>query len=409
MRKTLLPLFALAALLLVSCSNDNSDFLSTPGVVAPEEPTRSLFPEDDGAPRLSGTFAEQAQTLLAQVNVAECTDTMGRINITPEQYAEIKAFTDDLVAECTSQFAAARKCYTWVCENIKYDYTDNDPYPVFKNRTGICQGYSNLLFVMLHSQGIPSLITNGYLNSVGGHAWNYVYCADKWYVADATNKGFYSTSRIDDFKNTLMPYSFDAVLYKENGCWFDYNERQLNICKVESDESIFTVPFSVKGIRVTSFNPSIDLPSNIREVYIGKNIETLGENSVGLVNKAPGVEYIHVDPENESLASYLGAVYLKSGSDYQLYVIPQAMKCLEMMPVETIYKNTVYRHNGMEVVIIPPGTKYIEDWAFEFCPNLKIAYIPDGVSVAKNAFSGVHPDFVIIRGDYTNIPQIKED
>lgn len=409
MRKTLLPLFALATLLFVSCSNDNSEFLSAPGVVAPEEPTRSFFPEDDGAPRLSGTFAEQANTLLAQVNVAECTDTMGRINITPEQYAEIKAFTDDLVAECTSQFAAARKCYTWVCENIKYEYTDNDPYPVFKNRTGICQGYSNLLFVMLHSQGIPSLITNGYLNPVGGHAWNYVYCADKWYVADATNSKFHSTSRIDDFKNTLMPYSFDAVLYKENGCWFDYNERQLNICKVESDESIFTVPFSVKGIRVTSFNPSIDLPSNIREVYIGKNIETLGENSVGLVNKAPGVEYIHVDPENESLASYLGAVYLKSGSDYQLYVIPQAMKCLEMMPVETIYKNTVYRHNGMEVVIIPPGTKSIEDWAFEFCPNLKIAYIPDGVSVAKNAFSGVHPDFVIIRGDYTNIPQIKED
>ena len=409
MRKTLLPLFALATLLFVSCSNDNSEFLSAPSVVAPEEPTRSLFPEDDGAPRLSGTFAEQANTLLAQVNVAECTDTMGRINITPEQYAEIKAFTDDLVAECTSQFAAARKCYTWVCENIKYEYTDNDPYPVFKNRTGICQGYSNLLFVMLHSQGIPSLITNGYLNPVGGHAWNYVYCANKWYVADATNSKFHSTSRIDDFKNTLMPYSFDAVLYKENGCWFDYNERQLNICKVESDESIFTVPFSVKGIRVTSFNPSIDLPSNIREVYIGKNIETLGENSVGLVNKAPGVEYIHVDPENDYLASYLGAVYLKSGSDYQLYVIPQAMKCLEMMPVETIYKNTVYRHNGMEVVIIPPGTKSIEDWAFEYCPNLKIAYIPDGVSVAKNAFSGVHPDFVIIRGDYTNIPQIKED
>lgn len=409
MKKLLSLLLASMALLVTACSSDAVELPALPGEDNGNDDTRALFAEDDGAPRLSGTFAEQAQTLLAQVNVAECTDTMGRINITPEQYAEIKAFTDDLVAECTSQFAAARKCYTWVCENIKYEYTDNDPYPVFKNRTGICQGYSNLLFVMLHSQGIPSLITNGYLNPVGGHAWNYVYCANKWYVADATNSRFYSTSRIDDFKNTLMPYSFDAVLYKENGCWFDYNERQLNICKVESDESIFTVPFSVKGIRVTSFNPSIDLPSNIREVYIGKNIETLGENSVGLVNKAPGVEYIHVDPENESLASYLGAVYLKSGSDYQLYVIPQAMKCLEMMPVETIYKNTVYRHNGMEVVIIPPGTKSIEDWAFEFCPNLKIAYIPDGVSVAKNAFSGVHPDFVIIRGDYTNIPQIKED
>lgn len=409
MRKPYYLFFALAALLLASCSNDNSDVLSAPGVVAPEEPTRSLFPEDDGAPRLSGSLAEQAQTLLAQVNVAECTDTMGRINITPEQYAEIKAFTDDLVAECTSQFAAARQCYTWVCENIKYDYTDNDPYPVFKNRTGICQGYSNLLFVMLHSQGIPSLITNGYLNSVGGHAWNYVYCANKWYVADATNKGFYSTSRIDEFKNTLLPYSFDAVLYKENGCWFDYNERQLNICKVESDESIFTVPFSVKGIRVTSFNPSINLPSNIREVYIGKNIETLGENIIGLENNAPNVEYVYVDPENKFLASYLGAVYRRNGSELQLHYIPSALSCLELMPIKKIEKNMVYRKNGIESVIIAPGTKTIDDWAFENCPNLKVAYIPEDVQVAKNAFYQVHKDFKIIRGDFTNIPQIKAD
>lgn len=409
MRKTLLPLFALATLLFVSCSNDNSEFLSAPGVVTPEEPTRSFFPEDDGAPRLSGTFAEQANTLLAQVNVAECTDTMGRINITPEQYAEIKAFTDDLVVECTSQFAAARKCYSWVCENIKYEYTDNDPYPVFKNRTGICQGYSNLLFVMLHSQGIPSFITNGFLSTFGGHAWNYVYCAGKWYVVDATNKGFYSTSRIDDYKELLLPFSFDMVLYKENGCWFDYIERHLNICKVESEESIFTVPFSVKGIRVTSFNPTIELPSNIREVYIGKNIETIGESPIGLKKFGKNVEYIHIDPENPYLASYLGVVYLKSGNDLILHHIPGGMKCVELKPMEVIQKNTVFEHSNVEVVIVAPGTKSIEPWAFEQCPNLKIAFVPEGVNIAEGAFADVHPDFVIIRGDYTNIPQIKED
>lgn len=79
------------------------------------------------------------------------------------------------------------------------------------------------------------------------------------------------------------------------------------------------------------------------------------------------------------------------------------------MPIKKIEKNMVYRKNGIESVIIAPGTKTIDDWAFENCPNLKVAYIPEDVQVAKNAFYHVHKDFKIIRGDFTNIPQIKAD
>ena len=77
--------------------------------------------------------------------------------------------------------------------------------------------------------------------------------------------------------------------------------------------------------------------------------------------------------------------------------------------MKTIEKNTVYRHNGVEVAIVAPGTKNIEAWAFEQCPNLRVAYVPVGVEIADNAFAGVHPDFKIVRGDFTNIPDIKED
>ena len=124
-------------------------------------------------------------------------------------------------------------------------------------------------------------------------------------------------------------------------------------------------------------------------------------------NKKIVLEYIHIDSENQFLISYLGIAY-RAGDNFP-YLIPAAMKCVELMPMETIYKNTVYYHKGVEVVIVPPGVKKIEAWAFEQCPNLKIAYVPEGVEISNSAFMSVHPDFKIIRGDYTNIPQIKAD
>lgn len=408
MRK-LLPLLLVPAFLFMgSCSQEFSDDLSGEIPVV-ESPTRSLFAEDDGSPRLSGMPGVQVSTLLAAANVYECTDTMGRVNITPEQYAEIKVFTDDLVKDCSTDLSKIRTCFTWVHKNVEYSHSDNDPYAVFRDRKAVCQGYANLYFVMLHSQGIPVIVTNGYLDPLGGHAWNYAYDSknNKWFVADPTNELFYSMQKFSDYENLLIPYSLDVLLYKDSGCWYDYNECHLNICNIDSEESSFVVPFSVNGIRVTSLSPTVQLPSTLRELYIGKNIETLGESYLGLYHNAPSLEYIHIDSENQFLTSYLGIVY--RANDNFPYLIPAAMKCVELMPMETIYKNTVYCHKGVEVVIVPPGVKKIEAWAFEQCPNLKIAYVPEGVEISNSAFMSVHPDFKIIRGDYTNIPEIKAD
>ena len=230
----------------------------------------------------------------------------------------------------------------------------------------------------------------------------------KWYVSDPTNNGSWLIDAVSSYAH-LLPSSFDVVLAKENGIWYNLSEYQLNICHVAEGEDEFVVPFSINGYQVTSFNPSMPIASNIRQINIGKNITTLGENYVGLEHYADNVEYIEVDPENTTFASYLGVVYRKAGGDFQLTHIPSAMKCVELMPMNTVYKNTIYNHKGVEVLIIAPGTKNIEPWGIENCPNLKIAYVPEDVEIANNAFYNVHSDFQIIRGDYTNIPQIKED
>lgn len=409
MKKLFLFLLAFTTIF-VACDED-TQFVDPSSPTVDEGSTRSMFPEDDGSKVLSGQPHINARDLLKKVPVdyiKTMTDTLGRANITIEQYDEILAFTLELTEGLETDKEKYEKCFNWVTNNITYGHADNDPYPVFVNRVGVCQGYANLLFIMLHSIGVPSFVCNGILNPLGGHAWNYVYCDGIWYVSDPTNNGSFMLIT-PSFYSHLLPSSFDVVLYKENGVCYNLSEYQLNIGGIEYGDDVYTVPFSVNGFRVTSFSPTMPLPSNIKELYIGKNITSLGENYVGLLYNAPSVEYVEVDPANNAFASYLGAVYRKTGDDYQLFYIPAAMTCLELMPMSVIYKNTVYKHEGVESVIIAPGTKTIEDWAFEQCPNLKIAYIPEGVEIAENAFADVHPDFQIVRGDYTNIPQIKED
>ena len=362
------------------------------------------FPKNDGSAKLDIYNPQKtAASLLKSAGVA-CTNTMGRIVITTDEYNEIKQFTDELVKGYTKQKDIHDVCFSWIYKNVKHGSTydddssvNNDPYQAFTTKKAVCQGFANLLFVMMHSQSVPVLLTNGlvYIDYLlGGHAWNYVNCDGVWYVSDPTNNGIYEMEKTSSY-SFLQPQSFDVILFEEQGCKFDFNEKHLNLCSVTTTSRSFVVPFSAGGYQVTSFNPTSDLPANIRELYIGKNIETFGENLVGLDLHGSKIERIHVDPEHEKLYSYEGVVYRKN-SFYPEY-IPAAMKKLVLQSMDVIEKNLVYGNNGIEEVIVAKGTKSIESWAFENCPNLKVAYVPEGVEIAEEAFCGVHGSFKVIR------------
>ena len=360
------------------------------------------FPVADNSTALDvANPAKSVRTLLQKAGTA-CTDTLGRVTITDSEYATIKAFTDNLVSGLVDQYDIYIKCYDWVRTNVSYAdgaYVDNSPYPVFIERKAVCQGYANLLFIMLHSQGVPAMVVNGMLEPLGGHAWNYVNCDGLWYVSDPTNSRSFKIADMAGYaegNNKWLPWSMDVVLFKDNNCWYDFLDRRLNVCKVVSDESVFIVPYSVEGIKITSFNPTSELPANVRELYIGANIDYFGENnSEGLKRFAPNVEYAHVDPKNTEFRSYEGVVY-QSWAPVPVY-IPAAMKRLVLMPMEKMEKNTIYNQQGLEELVIAEGTKTLEAWAVENCPNLKVAYIPEATVVDGNAFYSVHKDFKIIR------------
>ena len=367
------------------------------------------------------TPSTSVNMLLGKAGIA-CTDTLGRIKITDEQYDEIKTFTDNLVSGMKTQYQIYEKCYNWVRTNVKYasGYVDNEPYSVFTTKSAICQGYANLLHVMLHTQGVPAMVVNGYMQSgiydgmlSGlGHAWNYVNCDGKWYVSDPTNSGQFEMSKLNTYKTWLQPTSMDVVLFKEDDCWINFNEAFLNICKVVTDKSVFVAPYSTNGYKITCFNPLEEVPAKVREIYLGKNIETLGEGVIGLKDKAPSVEFVAVDPDNKCFVSNAGTVFYSTGykptdvyKQIDLNVpayIPARLKRLELKAVDnnasgvTYGKMTVSGHKGIEEIVFPKETKSIEGGAIEKCPNLKVAYIPAGVTVSKSAFTGVHADFEIV-------------
>ena len=405
MKKSCIPfIFCLFFASFFACGDSQNDTPSLPD--EPESPTMieginalvnpsASFAKDDGS-----TIYDSPTKLVADLLTKagpEIIKGLGYITITEKEYQEIKEFTDQLVKGVKKPFDIYSTIFKWVTTNVEYtNGVNNDPYPVFKNLQGVCQGYANLLSVMLHSQKIYAFIANGILNPVGGHAWNYVYI-DQWYVSDPTNNGHFLMSDPSSYTH-LVPLQLDVNLFEDEQFVFNFYEGHLNIREVKESGKQLIVPFSTNGFQVTSFNPDTELPSNIEEIYIGKNIQTLGESLIGLDIHAPSVKYAFVDTSNQKMESYGQVVYRNAFT----YYVPAAATIIQFKDYDTLGKNILKGHNKVETVVIQAGTKKLEAYAFEDCPNLQKAYIPKETIVDNNAFYGVHNNFKIIRGIVKN-------
>ena len=393
----LFPALFIASVLLFSCSSNSPD-----PTEEPETPdvTKSLnaivppsaeFPKKDNS-HAPGTSPAQLVSALLTKTGPEIIKGMGYVQIKDDEYKEIKNFTDNLVSGLNSLDEIYNKIFQWVSSEVKYtNGVNNDPYPVFKNKQGVCQGYANLLTVMLYSQKIPVLIANGMLNPIGGHAWNYVY-TDKWYVSDPTNRGNFLMSEFSKYTH-LVPLELDADLFEDENFVFDFYEGHLNLRQVKKSEAKLVVPFSTNGFQVTSFNPDKALPANIQEIYIGKNIQTLGESIIGLNIHAPSVKHAYVDPENNQMESYGQVIYRNSFT----YYVPASAEIIQLKTFGTLEKNILTSLPKLETLVVQSGTNKVEAYAIENCPNLKNAYVPAKTTVDAKAFYGVHSSFQVVR------------
>ena len=261
---------------------------------------------------------------------------------------------------------------------------------------------------MLLSQNIPVVSVNGFAWGLG-HAWLYTCLDGVWYLSDPTNN--FSMPETDPGCNDLQPYFLEWTVYEDDKSLVEYSGNELTLIKVKSGDTKYTVPYSAGGFVLTAFNPESALPENIREVYIGKNIVSLGyQGLIGLKVHGKNIEQVHVDPANPYLEEYEGVVYLKEGDTHMPYYIPDQIKRIVLKPYKIYGKGVVGGHQNVEEIVFPEGVEAITDYAVENCPNLKRIYVPENAVLGQRAFRNVPQDCEVIRQKTeTGIPTITVD
>src|SRR5690606_37040528 len=85
----------------------------------------------------------------------------------------IPLLTTHLTADKRSDEAKVEAIYTWITENIAYDYdllqsekyiVGVDPSKILKSRKALCSGYVELMRAMLYEAGIQSETVTGYIH-----------------------------------------------------------------------------------------------------------------------------------------------------------------------------------------------------------------------------------------------------
>lgn len=377
-----------AACALTACQSDLTDEVAVPETPSTVNPTPQTFnfPADDGAKRLSYNPSQALASLVAKMDPDNALG-MGETEATAQELAEIKAFVDkNLVGD--TPYKTYYNIFKWVSGNLTYANGDVTaylrPYDVFKYRTCVCQGYANLLKTMCLTQGIPTFNANGWLIGYGGHAWNYVFADNgkdggKWYVSDPTNSRQYTMTSVSSYENTLAPQSVDLDLFTDDEFSYGLHDGQFNISNVEpTGEDFVVIPFSKEGWRITMFCPQRKVDDGITTLYLGKNIESLGNDPHELTSNFPSLAHVEIDPANTMLESYEGVVYQKGGDTPLL--VPPAITRVKLKPMKAVEKNTLYYLDNLEEVVVADGTQRIEAYAFEQCPNLKTVYLPESVT-----------------------------
>ena len=201
----------------------------------------------------------------------------------------------------------------------------------------------------------------------------------EWHVSDPTNGIDYKMDDTGKYRDVLQPVRADFNLFEDERFAYNFGEGNLNVAEVKDSELDYVmVPFSVNGFRITSFCPVKKVSGSYDKLYLGSNVESVGENTVYLGSNFSSLREINVDPANKYLTAYKNVLY-NIGDDAP-YFIPSAITRLELKPVKVIEKNFIYRLENVEEIVFAEGTERIEAYAVEKCLNLKKVYIPSSVT-----------------------------
>lgn len=368
----------------------------------------------------ANTTDDCLQILASDFNSNSAQEFIGtqHLNITDSQYQTIRTFTLDLTEKYSSTKDKITAIYQWakdtslkasVGEDAPADLEENDPYKVFKEKTGVCQGKANLCKTMLAAIDVPCIIAHGYWETEG-HAWDFVLCDGKWGIVDASMWQI-SLDDPSDISSHYKTDSLEAVLYEKDGFEFTYYLGGIGAVGYTGNAERLEIPESCNGYPVISIAAEsqiyyehsfqdtaakeLVLPATVKYGIYLSDYEIRSFYSKSL-------ESISVDENNPVFASYDGILYSKDYS--RIYSVPAGISEVTLKPMESLGKNTLTNLSNLRILKIGEGTKELEEDAIENCEHLEKVYIPDSVTTiayeedngyVREAFNGCPDNFVV--------------
>ena len=368
----------------------------------------------------ANTTDDCLQILTSDFNSSSAEKFIGtqHLNITDSQYQTIRAFTLDLTKKYSSTKDKITAIYQWakdislkasVGEDAPADLEENDPYKVFKEKTGVCQGKANLCKTMLAAIDVPCIIAHGYWEAEG-HAWDFVLCDGKWGIVDASMEQI----SLDDPSDISPHYKTDnleSVLYEKDGFEFTYYLGGIGVVGYTGNADCLEIPGNCNGRPVVSIAAENQIyyehslqDTTAKKLVLPATVQYgiyLSEYEIRSFT-SKSLEFISADENNPAFASYDGILYSKDFS--RIYSIPANISEITLKPIEIMEKNTLTSLPNLRTLKIGEGTKELQEDAIENCGHLEKVYIPDSVtSIAYEeingnvyeAFSGCPDNFVV--------------
>lgn len=205
--------------------------------------------------------------------------TETNLTMSQSQSDELHQLALDITNGLSSDYEKAKAIYQWVTDHIYYDMAhadtasngDNNPYSVYKNRYGVCEGYTRLLVELLRSIQIPAAFAMGdaqnpiYIKDAVCHAWAVIYADGRWFYADPTwdSRNTYVNKSFKTGDSTLKYFdiSLDALAVSHHTKFIEANI-------IQND---FSIVFYNGEISVNSYigtNSGIILPAKLNQLPI---------------------------------------------------------------------------------------------------------------------------------------------
>lgn len=176
-----------------SCFGEGSNAVGAPDAILPTPLNNGRTPFTD--PGLDDMTIYDTSAILAAWETGDDSALSSKDAVTLRTAQRI---LEECLTEGMSDYEKEVALYRWICTNVNYDWTHQDPsvetpresfepLGALVNKTAVCLGYASGFQLLMDMAGVECItVTGAAFQSRENHAWNMVRLNGQWYCTDAT-------------------------------------------------------------------------------------------------------------------------------------------------------------------------------------------------------------------------------